>query len=131
MGYYIHFESTELKLRKDTPQDIIDFLNNCVNEYKYDFPTPAHKLFTLKRWDNLFIPSAFSKSKPYFKKENEQWKLFISPVINYGREEILEFAKWITPYVIGHKPKEFIGELTGEDHTDRCNVYLERTKKIN
>ena len=129
MGYYIKFISKELKLRKDTPQEVIDFINNCVNAHIFDV-TINHKLFTLERWNNMFVSNYWLKEKTYFKNENGKWKFRTSCEINYGRDEILEFAKWISPYVAGHKPKEFIGELKGENREDRQNVYIERAVAV-
>ncbi len=129
MGYYIKFISKELTLRKDNPPEVFNFLNesisNGTSEIKF-----GHKFFTLERHENIFMSSYSLKEKPYLKSKGLNWKLRIACDINYGREEILEFAKWITPYIAGHKPKEFIGELTGEDEGDRENIYLERTINV-
>ncbi len=123
MGYYIQFISKELKLRSDIPKDLIYFLHDCINRDKFEIKF-EHGLFLLERWQNLFMASGHLKEKTYFRGND---KLRIACVINYGRQEILEFARWITPYVAGHKPKEYIGELIGEERTDRDNVYLNRS----
>lgn len=128
MGYYYKFESKKLLLKKDTPLGVIEFIDNCVNNHILNINLPNHKLFTLDRWDNLFLSNYWLTNKTYFKKEGALWELFIAVEINYGKEEILEFAKWITPYVVGHKPKEFIGLIKGEHYGDYCNVYLLRQK---
>jgi hypothetical protein len=127
MGCYVEFTSKEIKLRKDTPVEIIEFIDTLVNKNDCDIiPPTTHKFFTLERWDSLFYPHAFVDKKTYFKHENGYWILFIGCEINYGWEEIREFAKWITPYVSGHKPKEFIGLLKGEDRDDLENIYIDR-----
>lgn len=130
MSYYFTIQTKEIILRKDTPKEVIDFINTLVNTKIYNIPTPDHKLFTLERWDTLFMSNYWVKEKTYFKNENGQWKLFVGCQINHGREEIYEFADWITPYVTGHKPKEFIGTIKGEDRSDRDNVYIERSQNV-
>lgn len=47
--------------------------------------------------------------------------------MNYDLEVIEKFAEWITPYVTGHKPKEYIGRWNGEDDRLSTNLYIERT----
>ncbi len=125
MGYYIKFISKELRLRKDTPQEVIDFINDCVNNHNFNVIF-NHKFFTLKNWDTIFMSNYWLKEETYFKNENEQWRLRVACDINYGRNEILQFTEWISPYVIGHKPKEYIGQLDGEDRGDKQNVYIQR-----
>lgn len=126
MGYYIHFKTKELKIKSVMPIEVIDFINAHVNNKDYFGTTPDHKFFTLERWDGLFGQHAFVEQKTYFIYKNGFWRLFINCEINYGREEIEEFAKWIEPYISGHKPKEFIGNLEGEERNDKNNVYIER-----
>lgn len=88
MGYYTKFISKELKLRKDTPQEIVEFIDDCVNNHKFDVRF-NHKFFTLERWSNIFMSNYWLKEETYFKKEKGQWKLRTAVEINYGREEIL------------------------------------------
>lgn len=125
MSCYISFISKELILKSDTPKAVIDFIDNCVNHYNV-YCEFGHKFFTLERWKYIFVPPYHLKEKTKFIYQNERWRLKIVTEINHGREEILEFTKWITPFIIGHKPKEFIGEYIGEERSDRQNVYLER-----
>lgn len=131
MGYDVRFKSKPIKLRLDTPKEIIQLLNILVNDYKETDTNkliiPNHKFFTLDRWRNIFCSSAFEDEEASFEiNRHGNYVLFVNNHIKHGWEEAREFAKWITPYVIGHKPKEFIGTLKGDEHYDRKNIYIER-----
>jgi hypothetical protein len=128
MGSYTNFITKELKLKSETPESVIKLIDSKVNkQFDFEEKLPDHIFFTLERWDGMFDTYYWCKEKPYFKHDGKNWKLKIAVDINYGYQEIHEFAKWITPYVIGHKPKEFIGEAFGEERT-KYNIYLERIK---
>lgn len=128
MGYYYQFKSKEIKLKKDTPKEVIDFLNSYINEENFDCPMPAHELFSMKRWTSVFGKWAwYDNPYTYFKNEKGGWILFIHCDVNYDLEVIEKFAEWITPYVAGHKPKEYIGWWKGEDDRLSTNLYIERT----
>ena len=126
MGYYYQFKSKEIKLIKDTPKEIVGFLDAFINQEDFDYPTPSHPLFTLKRWSSVLGKWAWY-DKPFTFFNKDKLTLFIWCDVNYEREVIIEFVKWITPYVKGHKPKEYIGFIKGEDDREKTNLYIERT----
>lgn len=128
MSYYFRLKTKEIRLSKNTPQEIIAFIDSYINKKEYNIAPPVHALFTLKRWHSLFYDNAsrHEEERTYFKWEDGYWKLFLNCTVNYGQKEILEFAKWIAPYVAGHKPKEYIGTYREEGLTRRDNIYVER-----
>lgn len=131
MGVYYHFKTKPLKLRQDTPKEVIDLIDREVNRHSEVGFILDHKFFTLERWSIVFHKCSTCDPGPSFKiNQSGSHELFINCDINYGYEEIEEFAKWIAPYVIGHKPKEFIGTVTCHDRViPTTNVYIMRTPK--
>lgn len=123
MGYCYQFKSKPIRLKKDVPQEIIDFLDGRINQKKYTIKEPNHPLFSMRRWETLFNDCGYGE--PYFKIEKEYYVLSIFPNINYGFAEIETFAEWISPYVAGHKPREFIGRMKG-DEGNWENIYIHR-----
>lgn len=123
MGYYVQFETKKICLKKEIPEWLIDFLNDA-DIRKVE--NPEHPLFKTDRWSNLFC--LHSHEKPYYfgKGKNGYYELYLYCEINYGWDEIRLFADWITPFVAGHKNKEYIGYLQGEDRDSRENIYIER-----
>ncbi len=127
MSYYTTFITKELRLRTDTPKEVIEFINCPITPKLFVPNRPAHKFFTMERWDSLFFISAFHEETPYyFKKVGENYRLRVACEINYEAGEIEQFVNWITPYVIGHKPKEYIGYFQKEGSRKKVNVYIHR-----
>jgi hypothetical protein len=127
MGYYYEFRTKKIKLRKDTPKEVLKFLSGMIYGSEDEITKPSdHKFFSLDRWDRIFNSLNDDLKPSLWIPENGNPELIISCDINYGYEEIKEFAKWITPYVSGHKPKEYIGEVIPEESWRRFNLYIER-----
>jgi hypothetical protein len=126
MGYYFYFKTKEIAIRKDAPQNIIDFLNERINNKNYDYPAPEHPLFKLERWDSLFGHWDWL-NPPSFVFKDGYWRLSLECEVKYGWEEIQAFSDWITPYVAGRKKNEYIGWYKGESHEiGRINLYIKR-----
>ena len=128
MGYYYQFKSKEIQLKKDTPKEIICFLDAFINENNFDYPKPNHTLFTLEKWSSVLGKWAWY-DKPFTFFNKDKLILFIWCDVKDGRNVIIEFANWITPYVRGHKPKEYIGFIKGEDDREKTNLYIIRKTK--
>jgi hypothetical protein len=129
MGHYYEFKTKEIRLKKDTPEHIINFLQKILisKDWHDTEPPEKHDLFDLPRWEVLFSKSAFHEDGPYFKKVGDYWRLYLHCEINYGYRECEEFANWIGPYVAGHKPKEWIGWYKGEDSRQfRNDLYIKK-----
>lgn len=127
MGYSYEFKTKEIKLRRDTPLHVIEFLDKYINNGRHDYVIPQHDLFKQERCLSLFNHFAWYDDKPYFKVvNNKHYVLFLHSDIKYGREEIIAFCDWIAPYVIGHKPKEYIGWYRGDEDNKPTNLYIER-----
>lgn len=130
MSYYYEFETKELKLRKDTPADVVELLDSLINkEGRPDSNGLDHPLFKTDRWRQLFYTTqGFVKS---FRIVNGAWRLKIHADVNYGHREIELFVEWIGPHVIGHKPKEYIGWSEEESRErPRLNHYIIRQNKV-
>lgn len=60
---------------------------------------------------------------------NPFWHLTLHGDLNYGYEAINGFVEYITPYLSGHKPKQYIGWYKGEDQNERINLYATRIRE--
>lgn len=129
MGCYTQFHC-KVNLRKDIPDDVALLINHMIydNVWGEDLNVQSwHTLFTLERWENLFMTSAFLDGRPRFiRKTNGYYELELHCDINYGHNEVQEFVKWISPYVAGRKKKQYIGWWKNEDVNWTCNEYVER-----
>lgn len=128
MGYYYEFH-IEVKLRKDTPQQIVDFLRSCiVDKERKETDLPDHSLFKLERWGSLFYRSAYYDISPIFEKgSGGYYFLKLHGEINYGYKEIEAVVNWLSPHIPGHKKKQYIGWYKGESYeVPRINLYVER-----
>mgnify|MGYP007122146559 FL=1 len=128
MSFIYTLKTKELALRQETPPDVIGMLNSFINGLASDGFHSDHALFKTKRWEALFCPSGFHEGFPKFAKRGKYWRLTIHCDINYGSEEIEQFALWITPFLAGHKPREYIGwyRHDNSNYGERNNVYVER-----
>lgn len=54
------------------------------------------------------------------------WQITLRGDLNYGYEAINGFVEYITPYLAGHKPKQYIGWCKGEDQNQRIELYAIR-----
>ncbi len=126
MSHHFQLVTKEIVLSKDTPESVIAFLNAAINN-TCDIILPDHDLF--KEVQNMEIFSHWAwYDSPTFCCVGFRWRLTLrSDFKNHDAAEL--FAKWIAPYVAGHKPKEYIGWYKSEDHQWRINLYIERIKK--
>lgn len=138
MGHYTIFKTKLLKLRKDTPDEVISFLNDAINNHTFDF-TPNHVLFACSRYYNIFwsspeisyLDEIGIKNKTFFRKnKNGIYELFIHCELKNYEEEIENFIDWIRPYIAGHKQNEFIGFIVydGIDLYTVFNVYANKQR---
>lgn len=129
MGYYTEFHCKTI-LRKDTPDDVVLLISHMIYDHVWgeDMGVGSwHRLFTLERWELIFMTSAFLDSRPRFiRKPNGYYELELHCDINYGNQEIKEFIKWISPYVAGRKKRQYIGQWRGETMDLFVNEYVER-----
>ena len=132
MSYYTTFISKPLKLKKDTPVKIIELLDRCINTKEGQLPEfqeleKMHDFFLTKRWKTLLYSiQELKEGETSFTKKGNHYFLQIACDINYEDGEIDRFCDWIYPYIVGHKPKEYIGYRQGEDEDRRRNIYLSR-----
>lgn len=147
MGYYTEFIA-EIVLRKDTPEDVIQHLKTWIIERDYELPeetvffsnaevpkpTIQHPFFECERWFMLFCSNNFNSDKVPSRMHQPRgtgscWVLeFDSEFKNYD-SEIDKFVDWISPYVAGHKAKQFIGTQQGEDEETPRNIYIDKSVK--
>lgn len=129
MGTYFRFETKPLKLKRETPKEIIDFLDERINKQDYNVTPPSnHPFFTKERWGSVFNHH-FDLKPPYFKiEEGKLPVLYINCDVKSGYFEIEQFVDFISPFVVGHKPKEYIGCYNWDDNDDKrdINLYIER-----
>ena len=57
---------------------------------------------------------------------NPIWQLSLYGDLNHGYDAINGFVDYITPYIAGHKPKQYIGWYKGEDQNERINLYAKK-----
>lgn len=126
MGYYVRFETKKICLRRDIPIEVRDFLENHIHG-DMSYPNPDHKLFhSTSRWHSLFSKFEGLDSSYIHLRDDGYIELYINCDINYGYDEIELFVDWITPFIAGHKPKEYVGWYQGEGQDRKHNVYIER-----
>lgn len=127
MGFNYTIKTKAIRLKHDIPLGVVNFLSDCLDR-KYPEPFDRHNFFKTERWRSIFGHFGFNwYEKPYFKKlTNGCYEIFLHADIKYGYEEIEQFALWITPYVCGHKPKEYIGYYINDISHVPVNVYIDR-----
>lgn len=138
MGYYTEFKC-KLKLKKDTPEDVLSILKRVVIQRDLGIdralfktedvfkPELGHEFFECERWYMLLISNNFgcvSGGKMY--EEKGYWVLDLHTEFKNYDCEISKFIDWISPFVVGRKKKEYVGWWQGEDMNQRVNVYIER-----
>lgn len=122
MGMYteIFFRS---RLEKDTPEEVITFLDTWVNKRDYkvlaQMDVPDHPLFKCSRWESLAGCSSY-----YFPDHAESaltqdalfkgWSLVINADLKNYSGEIEKFFDWINPYCEA-MTGEFLGYELYED----------------
>lgn len=121
---------TEIKLKinlsKNTPKDLIEWLNKCI-EYNHYIPFGENPFFKTDRWTKIFATYGYDGyDKPYIKEVKNGWELAIHTDINYEDRELSTFIEWIKPYVLGRKKKVYLGWYERESEYKHTNVYLHR-----
>lgn len=126
----------KIKLRKDTPDEIINFLKKVIINHSDDIPTDNyfyHEFFKCERWNDLFTSLNWSDDiqggKFYVEKEN--WVIYLQTEFKNYDNEIDKFIDWIKPYVLGRKKKQYISWKEDEGSWfPRINLYVERNLKL-
>lgn len=139
MGYYTKFDF-KARFRKDSPEEFIDLLDKIVNRndelwkeltgasqpsLMSVIDTPhlpiEHEFGRCPRWSMLFFCEGSSKF------DRDKRILIIDSNLKNYDNEIEKFIDWISPYVAGHKPKQFVGTWQGEEPgTPQINIYIKR-----
>jgi len=127
MSYYTYFKF-KIKLRKDTPLEVIHILCNSIDNIDdMTYKKVNHSFFDQKRWMTLFHKNAFFEEEGYpclkVFPHSGNYELKLIGEINNGYDEINLFCDWISPYVMGHKKKRFLGESKGEEQKTCINHY--------
>ena len=122
--------TTEIKLKinlgRNTPKDLIEWLNKCIEGNQYA-PYEENPFFETERWTRIFATYGYyGYDKPYIKEVKNGWELAIHTDINYEHEELNTFIEWIKPHVLGRKKKVYFGWFERDSDTERTNVYLHR-----
>lgn len=139
MGYYTELKF-KVKLKQDTPENVVDILKRVINErdlghekvlFKSDDvfkPELDHPFFKCERWYMLFLSTNWDEEMQggKFYEENGRWVLDLHTEFkNYDRE-IDHFFEWIKPFIVGRKKKQYVGYWRGESMDSQCNLYVER-----
>lgn len=131
MGFVYTIQTKVLRLKKDTPFDVIDLISDSLNS-KYPATNSEHAFFKTERWRSVFSTMGYSGyEKPFIRKlPNGVHELFLHADIKYGYDEIHEFINWITPFISGHKPKEYAGWYKHDDchYKQQINLYINRNQ---
>jgi len=98
----------KINLRKDTPTEVINLINDCLS--LKTIVKPSHKFFQTQRWYNMFSTMCYDGYEQSHMTESEKsYELKIHTDINYENTEIETFCEWIEPYVIKKQNKVCIG----------------------
>lgn len=121
---------TEIKLKinlgKNTPTELVEWLNKCIEENHYT-PYEENPFFETERWTRMLATYGYDGyDKPYIKEVKNGWELAIHADINYEREELNTFIEWIKPHVLGRKKKVYFGWYRRDGEYEDTNVYLHR-----
>ena len=127
MGSYTYFRCM-VKLRKDTPIEVIDFFKKILidkNLETDDVPKPnfEHKFFKNERWFSLFLSTNWSNLQGgSFYQVGDRWVIDIETEFK-NRDEIEDFFDWIKEYVEGRRKKQYLGFSKSEDN-DVCDFWV-------
>ncbi len=116
----------KIKLRIDTPKEVIQLINKCLDR-EYPKEIPSNHFFKTEKWFNLFSTMGYDGyEQPYLKEIKNGYELKIHTDINYEKDELDTFIEWIKPYVFGRRKKVFLGDKLPDYDCERTNVYLYR-----
>lgn len=123
---YITEIKLKIKLSKDTPKELIEWLNRCI-DYTCETPYEEHPFFETKRWRTVFATYGYHwYSEPYLTKTKNGYILELHTDINYEDGELDTFIDWIKPYVLGRKKKVYLGWFERDEDYEKTNVYVIR-----
>lgn len=127
MGSYTYFRC-QVKLKKDTPIEVIDFLKKILIDKDLgtdnalfnsdDVPKPnfEHKFFENERWFFLFVSTNWSNLQGgNLTQVNDRWVIDIETEFK-NKNEIEDFFDWIKEYVEGNSDKQYLGFSKSEDN---------------
>lgn len=103
-----------VRLREDTPEEVIEILRYMINEESKDsIPTPEHPLFATERWDymlqcNSYYHNCWTGSEIIYDDIGRCYFLRVQCDFKNYDDEISKFVDWIAPYTEEH-PGEWIG----------------------
>ena len=135
MGMY-----TELKinivLKPDTPQCVIEFLNNVINNDLLDsenvlftsrnlFPHFNHEFFECNRWELLLTSTngGYTGGSRFTKLEDKYVLNLHTEFKNYDNE-VDKFINWMSSFLEYKRRPHYVGYKNFED-TGRCGLYIE------
>jgi len=139
MGFYTELKF-KAKLKKDTPDDVINLLNRVINErdlghdkvfFKSEDvfkPDLDHSFFKCPRWYMLFLSTNWDPDMQggKFYEKDGRWVLDLYSEFKNYDSEISKFLEWISPYIVGRKKKQCVGYSKGESWDYRENLYVTR-----
>lgn len=139
MGHYTELK-VKIKLRKDTPDEVINLLkrvildkdlgveNTLFHSEEVFTPDIQHEFFECECWYMLFLSTNWSDSLEgsVFVELDKYYQLLIHTEFKNYDQEIQKFVDWINPYLIGHKKKQYIGYWRSENYNREINIYVER-----
>ena len=123
-----HITNIKLKisLTKETPKELILWLNKCIEE-NYDVRYENNSFFETERWTKMFATYGYEwYDKPYIKEVKNKYELLLFTDINNENDELNTFINWIAPYVHGRKKKVYLGCYRRDGEYVDTNVYLYR-----
>jgi len=139
MGYYTELKF-DVKLKKDTPENVVNILKRVIIEHDLGHdkalfktedvfkPELNHQFFKCERWYMLFLSTNFDDEMQggRFYEENGRWTINLHTEFKNYDNEIDNFFDWIKPFIVGRKKKQYVGYYRGEDAEAQTNLYVER-----
>lgn len=139
MGHYTELHAI-IKLRKDTPKEVIDLLRRVVKDGDIgigekrifnhtDVPKPDidHPFFDCTRWYMLLLSNNFDPNKgSSFIETTSGVTIKLNTEFKNYDNEIEHFFSWIKPYVRGRKKKTYLGWWKPESANWQTHEHLVR-----
>jgi len=116
-----------VRLKKETPRQVINILEQMLYNKKSLHGLSSHLLFKTSRWEWMFSGSSYyfnSILKSLIEYDDITHSYFLSVnfnIKNYGNEIEL-FIDWIMPFVAAY-PGEFLGYSRYEEATEPTLIY--------
>lgn len=140
MGYYTELK-LNIKLKKETPDNIIEFLKKVLidkdigvdNKFLFKSgdvfkPWFSHDFFKCQRWYMLFLSTNWDEDMQggKLREDKGNWTVNLHTEFKNYDDEIDKFMDWITPYIVGRKKRQYVGQYQGENMDNPINIYIER-----